>query len=73
MYIEEEGEARRKFINCQATFQRSIDISQTIGERKGQFLYCCCASFANMVAANADRVPAWHMTRAKLDSVDHQA
>ena len=73
MHIEEEREARREFINLQTALQRSIHVGQPIGNSKRQFLHRRCPCLANMIAADADRIPARHMARAKLDGIRHQA
>ena len=50
-----------------------IDIGQTVGQRKGQLLHSSRARLADMVAADADGVPARHVARAELDGIRHQA
>ena len=73
MYVEKEGEARREFIDLHTAFQRGIHIGQSIGNGKRQFLYGRCPRLANMVATDANRIPARHIARAKLDGIGHQA
>ena len=73
MHIEEEGQSRRKLVDLQAAFERSIYIGQSIGNSEGQFLNGGSSRLANMVATDADGIPTRHMARAKLDGIRHQA
>src|SRR5437868_6323117 len=61
MDIKKEREAWSKFIDLQTTSQCSIDISQAIGNSKGQFLHGCCPGLADVIAADADGIPKRHM------------
>src|SRR5579863_937910 len=73
MHIKEEREARREFIDLQATLQGRIDIGQAIGNREGEFLYRCCTRLADVVSTNTNRVPPGHIACAKLDSISYEA
>src|SRR5207249_2476497 len=58
MAVEKEGELPCKFINVQSGIDRSFDITDSIGECKCYFLRCCRACLTNMIATDADGVPA---------------
>src|SRR5690349_21254425 len=72
MDIEEEGEARRKLIDRESTLEGSFDIVQPICQRKGEFLHSSSSGLANVIAADADGVPARHKACAKFDSIGYQ-
>src|SRR5206468_8612555 len=72
MHVEEEGQTRGKLIDLEAAFERGIDIGQPIGDGEGKLLHGGSSCLADMVAANANGVPFWHIARAKLDGIDDQ-
>src|SRR6266571_388194 len=73
MYIEEERETRREFINLQTTLESSIDVCKTISYSESEFLDGGCPCLANMITTYANGIPARHVTRTKFDCVRHQA
>src|SRR5438105_9624225 len=73
MDIEEEGQARCKLVDLQAALECSVYIGQPVGNSEGQFLDSGGSRLANMVATDADGIPARHMACAKLDGIRHQA
>src|SRR5947209_6670390 len=73
MHIEEEREAWCKFVDLQATLEGCIHVGETIGDGEGKFLHSGGPGLANMVAANADGIPTWHVARTKFNSICHQA
>jgi hypothetical protein len=59
--------------NPQATTQRLLDVGDPVGDGEGQLLDRRRAGLADVVAADADRVPARQLARAPLDRVDEPA
>src|SRR6185436_8468164 len=60
-------------VHGQACLQRSLNVGDAVGKSKGNFLNSSRAGFANVIAANRDRVPIRHLTRAKHKSVGDEA
>src|SRR5258708_40277288 len=50
-----------------------MDIGKAIGEGECEFLDGGCSRLANVIAADADGIPARHVARAKLDGIGDQA
>ncbi len=73
MRVEEEAQARGKLIDCQAARERPIHVLDAVAQREGQFLHRRRAGFANVIAADRNRVEARRMTGGKLDGVGNQA
>ena len=73
MHVEEEAQARREVVNVQAALERPAHIFEAVGQRERQFLHGGAASLADVVAADADRVPLRHVLRAELDGIGHEA
>ena len=73
MNVEEEREARREFVDVQAALDGPLHVLQTIGNRERELLRGGRAGFANVIAADADAVPARHLFCAKLDRVGDDA
>ena len=73
MRVEEERDARRKLIDLQAGFESSLDISNGIGEGKGQFLDRRRPGLSDVIAADRNCVPVGHLERAEREGVRNQA
>ena len=63
--VEEEAEPRREGVDVQAARQAGVDVVEAVGQREGQLLHGGRAGLADVVAADADRVPLRHMLRAQ--------
>ena len=72
MGVEEEGDARGEVVHIQPTGDGRFHIGCTIGQGEGQFLSGGAARLADVIAADADRVPLRHMLATELDSIYHQ-
>ena len=70
--VEEEAEPWREFIDMQPAFDTRLDVCQPIGEGERQFLGGSCARFTDVIAADRDRIPLWHMAGGELDRIDDQ-
>src|SRR5689334_8401157 len=71
--IEEEREAWRKIVDFQSGFQSRFDVSDRISKGEGDLLDRGRAGFANMIAADRNRVPLRHFTRAKRERIGNQS
>jgi hypothetical protein len=67
--IPEEGEARREFVDVHPALDALLDVSDAVGQRERQFLRRRRAGFADVVAADRDRIPFRHVLRAPLDHI----
>ena len=58
MAVKEKRQPRRKLVHSQAGVQPGLHVSDAVGEGERQFLHRGRPGFPNMVAADADDVPA---------------
>src|SRR2546421_462423 len=72
MGIEEERNARREFIYFETSRDGCFDISDSISQSEGHFLHGGGSCFANVIAADRDRVPLRNFARAKSERVRYQ-
>ena len=72
MGVEEKAEPRREIVDRQAAGQALLDIVPAVGQREGQLLGGGGTGFADVVAADGNRVPLRRVLRAEFDQVDHQ-
>ena len=72
VHIEEEAEPRREIVHRQPPFQPVPHILEAVGQGKGQLLHGVGAGLADVVAADADGVPARHIAGGELHRVGHQ-
>ena len=72
MSVEKEGEARREIINIEAGLDPRFHIGKAVGQGKGQLLHRGGARFADVVTADADRVPARHLFCRKSEDIGDQ-
>ena len=70
--VEEEAEPRREVVEAQAAGQRVLHVGDPVGDGEGQLLHRRRAGLADVVAGDADRVPARQLGGAPLDRVGHQ-
>ena len=73
MAIKEEGELARKPVHIQPRVKRGPYIADGIRERECHLLHGGRASFTNMVATDADSIPAWQVFRAILEHISNDA
>ena len=70
---EEEGQARREFVDVHACGQRCTHILDAVGDGVAEFLYAGRAGFLHVIAGNRNRVKARHVLRGIADDVGHDA
>ena len=70
--VEEEADARRERVDVQPARERPFHVLDAVGERERQLLGGRRAGLADVVAADAHRVPERHLLRRELDRVGHQ-
>ena len=73
MDVEEEGQARREFIDALAGAERGLDVGNAVGERERDFLDRRRACLADVVARDRDRVPVRHVLGAEAEDVGDDA
>ncbi len=61
MRVEEKREPRREFVDIEPRLYPRFDIGEPVGKRKGEFLYGRGARLADVITADANRVPFWHV------------
>ena len=59
--VEEERELRREVVDLQAGLQRRFDVRDRIRQRERHFLHRRRSGLADVIAADADRVPVRHV------------
>src|SRR5665213_3244715 len=69
MGVEKEAQTRREIVYRQAAFHADVNVMETVGQGEGQFLYRRGTGLADVVAADADRVPLRDMESTKLDDI----
>ena len=72
MNVEEEAQAGREFIYLQPPLEAPVDVFEPVGEGEGDLLDCSGACLSDVVAADADWVPARKVLRGELYGVSHQ-
>jgi len=70
MGVEEEGESWGELIDIEASLHGGFHIGDPIGQGEGQFLDGRGSSLPDVVAADADRVPARDLSGAVFDRID---
>ena len=70
--VEEETQARREVIDVEATRDGVLDVGEPVLEGEGELLGGGRARLADVVARDADRVPARHVAGAPLHHVGDQ-
>ena len=73
MRIEEEAEAGSETIHGKAAFERPIDIFDAVAQSECQLLHGGGSSFANMIAADGNRIETRNALGGIFDNVSHQA
>ena len=71
--VPEERQALRERVDVEARGAPELDVGDAVGQREGQLLHGRRARLADVVAADADRVPARHARRAEDEHVAHDA
>ena len=71
--LKKNDSARREVVDVQAAADGLLDVGQPVLERERELLRRRRAGLADVVAADAHRVPARHVARAPLDHVAQQA
>src|SRR5439155_19170390 len=71
--VEKEAEPRREAVDLHPASETGVDVREAVGQSEGQLLNRGGAGFANVIAADAHRVPLRHLLRAKLDHIRDQA
>ena len=70
--VEEEAQPRRELVGIEAARDRLLDVGEAVLERERELLGGGRTGFADVVAADRDRVPARRVRRAPLDHVAEQ-
>ena len=70
--VEEEAEPRSEFVDIEAALQGRFDISDTRPKGVGEFLGGGRARFADVVAADRDRIEPRHLARGEFDGIRHE-
>jgi len=73
MRVEEEGELRREIVHGLPGVDSRLDVGDPVRQREGDFLHGGAARLADVIAADADRVPVGHLARAVVEQVRDQA
>ncbi len=73
MRVEEETQPWREAVHRQAAFDSPFNVFNSVAQRERQFLYRSRSRFANVIAADRNRVEAGHMLCSVLDHIGHQA
>src|SRR5438132_10050644 len=73
MRVEKERNAWSEFIDLQTRLECGFHVSDRIRDRESDFLNGGRAGFANVIAANRDRVPVRNFARAESERVGNQA
>src|SRR5258708_35994588 len=71
--VKEKGELTRKCIDVQTSIYGSLDIANGIGKGESHLLHSRRPSFTNVIAANADSVPARQMLGTLAERVWNDA
>ena len=71
--VEEEAQARRERVDVEPARDLLLDVGEAVLEREGQLLRRRRARLADVVAGDADRVPARQLARGPLHHVPEQA
>src|SRR5437667_5922591 len=56
--IEKERQLHPERVYLEPRFERRLDVGDPIGQREGDLLYRRRAGFADVIATDADRIPA---------------
>ena len=72
MGVKKEREARSKIVYVQSHLEGGLYVLDSVSQGKSQFLQGGRSRFANMVAANGDRVPARNLLGGKLKNVGNE-
>jgi len=67
--VEEERDARREVVDRQAARARRLDVGDAVGQRERDLLHGVAARLANMIAADADGVPARHLVATEREAI----
>ena len=73
MTVEEEAETGGEVVDVQTSGQRSLHVSEPVGQGEGQFLGGRRAGLPDVVAGDRHRIPAGHFGGGKADDVGDQA
>ena len=71
--VEEEAEAGGEVVDLEAAVEAPADVLEAVAEGEGEFLDSVGACLADVVAADADGVPAGEVVGGVLDGVDDEA
>src|SRR5467141_4848047 len=71
--VEKERELRGEAVYGKSGFYGRLDVGQPAIEGKGQFLHRGRSGLANVIAADADRMPFGNLFRAVCDGVGDEA
>ena len=71
--VEEEAEAGGKVVHVQPALDAPLDVFDAVDQGEGQLLRGSAARFPDVVAADADGIPAREFFGPKFDGVRHQA
>src|SRR5947209_8578837 len=70
--VPEVRETPSEVVDVHPTFDAALDIGEAVGERERELLRGRGSRFANVVAADRDRIPLRRVLRAPLEAVDNQ-
>jgi len=63
--VEEEGQPRREIVDVEPGADTGLDVGEAVGEGERELLHGGRSRLADMVAADADRVPPGNSIRAE--------
>src|SRR4051794_12844600 len=70
--VEEEGQARGEVVDREPRVERRLHVGDAVGQREADLLHGAAALLAEVVAADADRVPLRHALLAVREEVGRQ-
>ena len=70
MRVKEEGQPRREVVHIEALPFRPFHILDAVVQREGEFLKRGRAGYADVIAADGNRVPVGNVLGAELECID---
>src|SRR5258708_24498279 len=70
--VPEIREPAGEVVDVEPASESALDVGEAVGKRERQLLRGRRSRFADVVAADRDRVPLWRVRRAPLEAVDDQ-
>ena len=70
--IEKKRKTRAELIDGDAAPGEHFYVRESVRQRVGSLLHRRGTGFADVVAADRDRIPAWHLARGELDHISEK-